>query len=214
MSRVFVGSTWIAGAHRRRERDRAGCSGPSRRTASRARSPRSRRRSSRAAARSSKLFLPIERWTFAPRSVRYSSLPAFASRDRLADVERHRAGLRVRHLPARAEDPAELADDAHHGRASRSATSKSSKPSSICVARSAEPTTSAPASSASLAFSPSANTATRTSLAGAVREHQRPAELLVGMADVQAEAEVRLDRLVELRAVAKLLQEPNASTGE
>ena len=44
------------------------------------------------------------------------------------------------------------------------ATSKSSNPSSIFVARSAEPTMSAPASSASLAFSPSANTATRTSL--------------------------------------------------
>ena len=35
--------------------------------------------------------------------------------------------------------------------------------------------------------------------AGAVREHQRPAKLLVGVPDVQAEAEVRLDGLVELR---------------
>jgi hypothetical protein len=34
--------------------------------------------------------------------------------------------------------------------------------------------------------------------AGAVREHQRAAELLVGVPDVQAKAEVRLDRLVEL----------------
>src|SRR5215217_8117054 len=41
------------------------------------------------------------------------------------------------------------------------ATSKSMKPSLILAARSSEPTTSAPASSASLAFSPSAKTATR-----------------------------------------------------
>src|SRR6266545_2532337 len=44
------------------------------------------------------------------------------------------------------------------------ATSKSSNPSSICLARSAEPTTSAPASCASFAFSPSAKTAIRVSL--------------------------------------------------
>jgi hypothetical protein len=43
------------------------------------------------------------------------------------------------------------------------ATSKSSKPSSICFARSALPTTSAPASCASFALSPSAKTATRVS---------------------------------------------------
>src|SRR5205823_5808689 len=34
--------------------------------------------------------------------------------------------------------------------------------------------------------------------AGAVREHQRPAELLLGMADVEAQVEVDLHRLVEL----------------
>src|SRR5581483_9546669 len=34
--------------------------------------------------------------------------------------------------------------------------------------------------------------------AGAVREHERAAQLLVRMADVQAEPEVHLDRLVEL----------------
>src|SRR5262249_38223035 len=41
-------------------------------------------------------------------------------------------------------------------------------------------------------------------LAGAVRQHDRPAQLLVGVADVQAEPEVHLDRLVELRAVERL----------
>src|SRR5919197_1109254 len=60
-------------------------------------------------------------------------LACFRVTDRLADVERHRPRLRVRHLPTRAEDAA-------------------------------EPAKSAPASSASFAFSPSANTATRVSL--------------------------------------------------
>src|SRR5581483_12286534 len=41
--------------------------------------------------------------------------------------------------------------------------------------------------------------------AGAVREHQRAAELLVGVPDVQPEPEVDLDGLVELRA-RELLQ--------
>src|SRR5206468_7242725 len=41
-----------------------------------------------------------------------------------------------------------------------------------------------------------------------VREHERAAELLVGVADVEAEVEVHLDRLVELR-VRSSLQEPD-----
>ena len=86
------------------------------------------------------------------------------------------------------------------------ATSKSVKPSSILFARSAEPTTSAPASSASRALSPSAKTATRCVAAGAVREHHRPAQLLVRVADVQTEVQVHLDRLVELR-VRRVLEQ-------
>ena len=39
----------------------------------------------------------------------------------------------------------------------------------------------------------------RDVLAEAVRQHHRAAHLLVGVADVDAEADVRLDRLVELR---------------
>src|SRR5439155_19146012 len=35
--------------------------------------------------------------------------------------------------------------------------------------------------------------------AGAVREHQRPAQLLLGVTDVEPEVEVRLDSLVVLR---------------
>jgi hypothetical protein len=41
-----------------------------------------------------------------------------------------------------------------------------------------------------------------------VREHQRPTELLLGMADVQAEPDMRLDGLVELRAL-EALQHPH-----
>ena len=148
--------------------------------------------------RSSKLFLPIARWTFAPRSVRYSSLPAFASRTALptskVTVPVFGFGIRPRGPSTR---PSRPTLPIWSGVAI--ATSKSVKPSSIRFARSAEPTTSAPASSASRALSPSAKTATRRLAAGAVRQHQRAAQLLVGVADVQAEAEVHLDGLVELR---------------
>src|SRR6185436_53492 len=41
-------------------------------------------------------------------------------------------------------------------------------------------------------------------LARAVRKHQRAPQLLVGMTDVQAETDVRLDGLVELRALPGL----------
>ena len=164
MPRVRAGSTLMPGPIVLGERDLPGCSGPSPPPASPARSRRRARRSSRRARRSSKLCLPIGTWTFAPRSVRYSSLPAFASRTAFADVQRHRARLRVRHQPARAEDAAELADDAHLvGRRDRDVEVGRSPPRSAS-ARSAAPTTSAPASSASFAFSPSAKTATRTSL--------------------------------------------------
>src|SRR4029079_9625241 len=42
--------------------------------------------------------------------------------------------------------------------------------------------------------------------AGAVREHQRAAQLLLRVTDVQAEVGVRLDGLVELRRLAALEQ--------
>src|SRR6185312_5974249 len=42
--------------------------------------------------------------------------------------------------------------------------------------------------------------------AGAVREHHRPAQLLVRVADVQPEVHVHLDRLVELRRRSLLEQ--------
>src|SRR5262249_54500302 len=48
--------------------------------------------------------------------------------------------------------------------------------------------------------------------AGAVREHQRPAELFVGVADVEAEVHVHLDGLVELRP-RRLLDQPGRLDG-
>src|SRR3954453_14439953 len=132
-------------------------------------------------------------------------LPGLRLADGLADVHRDRAGLRVRHLPARAEDAAELADDAHlvgrrdgdvevveafldlRGQVSRSDHARPGLLGLACLLTVGED------GDARLA-------------AGAVREHQRPAQLLLGVAHVQPEVEVRLDRLVELRRLAALEQ--------
>src|SRR5436189_161724 len=87
-------------------------------------------------------------WMFAPRSVRYSSLPAFASRTALpmskVTVPVFGFGIRPRGPRMRPRRPT---FPIWSGVAM--ATSKSVNPSSTCFARSAEPTTSAPASSAS-----------------------------------------------------------------
>src|SRR5262249_24026867 len=50
-------------------------------------------------------------------------------------------------------------------------------------------------------------------LAGAVREHHRPAQLLVRVADVQPEIEMHLDGLVELRLRAALEQPDRLDRG-
>ena len=78
------------------------------------------------------------------------------------------------------------------------ATSNSNQPSSILLTRSSPPTSSAPARSASWAFSPWAKTMTRRRPAGAVWQDDRPAHELVGVARVDAQAQVRLDGAVEL----------------
>src|SRR5919197_2147949 len=125
----------------------------------------------------------------------------------LADLVRHRARLRVRHLPARAEDAAEPADDAHlirrrdrHievveaaldlrrevGRADDVRSSLLGLARLVALGEDGDPDVAA----------------------RAVREHERAAQLLVGVADVQAEPEVDLDGLVELDAV-EALQHPD-----
>ena len=61
------------------------------------------------------------------------------------------------------------------------------------------PTASAPAARASSALAPAgANTATRTRLAGAGRQHGRTAHLLVGLLGVHAETHGHVDGLDEL----------------
>ena len=51
--------------------------------------------------------------TLPPLSTRNSILPAFDLAHRAADVQGDRAGLRVRHQPARTEHASELADLSH-----------------------------------------------------------------------------------------------------
>ena len=121
--------------------------------------------------------------------------------DRLGDVERHRAGLRVRHLAARAEDAAELADVAHLVR--RRDRDVEVVEALLDLRREVGRADDVGAGLLGLLrLLALGEDGDAQLLAGAVREHQRAAQLLVGVADVQAEAEVRLDRLVELRPVA------------
>ena len=84
-----------------------------RRRASRGRSPRARSRSSRAARARRSSSCRSRRGRSRRGRCGTRACRAFASRDGLADVERDRAGLRVRHQAARAEHAAELADVAH-----------------------------------------------------------------------------------------------------
>src|SRR5205085_6336140 len=131
--------------------------------------------------------------------------------DRLCDVDRHRAGLRVRHQPARAEDAAELADVAHLvrrgdrdvevGEAFLDSLREVGRADDVCagVLRLLR----------LLALGEHGDALLAT---GAVREHQRAAQLLLGVPDVEAEVHVHLDRLVELRRVC-LLEDPDRLGG-
>ena len=71
---------------------------------------------------------------------------------------------------------------------------------------------SAPAASASRAFSPSAKTATTNGLAGAVGQGDGAADVLVGLTSIDAQTEVGLDGLVELGGV-ELLDELGSLKG-
>ncbi len=132
------------GAHQRRR------SAPSRcRSAS-----RGRRRPCRSA-----------RGTMPAFSTRYSTLPALTSRTASADVERHRTDLRVRHQTTRTEHLSRAGRRRPSCRASRSrCRSRASSPPGSSWSSSSPPAKSAPASSASLTFSPLAMTRTRTVL--------------------------------------------------
>ena len=87
----------------------------------------------------------------------------------------------------------------------------------IFSTRSSAPTASAPAALASLALSPLAMTTDALGLAGAVRQHDRAADHLVGVLRIDAEADGDVDGLVELRdlrlgdELARLLERDSAS---
>src|SRR6476661_2764600 len=99
----------------------------------------------------------IVRWTMAVRSVRYSTLPDLDSSTALATsiVTVPTFGLGILPCGPRMR-PSRPTTDIMSGVAI--ATSNSSKPSSMRLARSSPPTTSAPAPSASATFAPCANT--------------------------------------------------------
>src|SRR5919201_516953 len=131
--------------------------------------------------------------------------------DRLPHVHRHRARLRIGHLSARAEDPAESADDAHLvGCGDRDVEvveafvdprGEITGPDHIS-ARLLRLARLLP-----LGEDGDTRLATRP-----VRQHQRAAQLLLGVAHVQAEVEVRLDGLVELRGF-RALEQPDCLDG-
>ena len=118
--------------------------------------------------------------------------------DGLADVHRHRAGLRVRHQPARPEDAAEPADVAHLvRRRDRDVEVGEAFLDALREVGRADDVGSGLLGLARLLALGEDGDARLA--AGAVRKHQRAAELLLGVAHVEAEAEVHLDGLVELR---------------
>src|SRR5581483_6843335 len=126
---------------------------------------------------------------------------------RLAHLEGDRARLRVRHEAARAEDPAEPADVPHlvgsRDRDVEVGEALLDLLGEVDGADDVRPGLFRLTGLVALGEDGHANV-----LARAVREHEGAAELLVGMADVQAEPEMHLDRLVELRR-GGLLQLPD-----
>src|SRR6266540_3593775 len=127
--------------------------------------------------------------------------------DRLRDVHRDGAGLRVRHLPARAEDPAEPADDPHLvGRGDRDVEVVEALLDLLRkLGRADDVGTGLLGLARLLALGEDGHTRLA---AGPMRKHQRPAELLLGVPDVEPEVEVHFDGLVELRG-REALQHPD-----
>src|SRR3954454_15804245 len=124
----------------------------------------------------------------------------------LADVHRHGADLGVRHLALRAEDAAEPADQRHHvGRRDRDV-----EVGEALVLHALGEVLGAHEVGAGLLglarLVALGEHDDRDVLAEPVRQRDRAAQLLVGVADVQAGADVDLDGLVELRALEVLDQ--------
>src|SRR5439155_15810017 len=123
--------------------------------------------------------------------------------DGLGDVHRHRARLRVRHQSARAEDAAELADVPHLvGRGDRDVEVGEAFLDAFGEVGGTDDVGAGLLRLLRLlALGEDGDTLLAT---GAVRQHQRAAELLLGVPDVEPEVHVHLDRLVELGAVGLL----------
>ena len=132
--------------------------------------------------------------------------------DGLGDVHRDRADLRVRHLALRAEDAAQAADDRHHVRR----RDRDVEVGEALVLDALGEVLGADEVGAGLLglarLVAAGEDGDLDVLAEPVRERDRAAQLLVGVADVEPGADVDLDRLVELRAL-ELLDEATASCG-
>ena len=125
--------------------------------------------------------------------------------DGLGDVHRHRADLRVGHLALRAEDAAEPADDRHQvGRRDRDVEVGEAVLHALGEVLGADDVGAGLLGLARLVAL--REDGDRDVLAEPVRQRDRAAQLLVGVADVQAGADVHLDGLVELGPVVCLTQ--------
>src|SRR3954462_14042569 len=119
--------------------------------------------------------------------------------DRLAHVHRDRAALRVRHLALRAEDAAQAADDRHHVRG-RDGDVEVGEALVLHARGEVLGADEVRARLLRLArLVALGEDGDLDLLAEPVRERDRAAQLLVGVADVQAGADVHLDGLIELR---------------
>src|SRR5687768_78963 len=126
--------------------------------------------------------------------------------DGLADVHRDRADLRVGHLALRAEDAAEAADHRHHVRRGDGDVEVRE---ALVLDALGEVVRAHVVGAGLLGLArlvALGEDGDLDVLAQAVRQRDRAAQLLVGVADVQPGADVHLDRLVELRRLGLLDQ--------
>src|SRR4051812_49411038 len=123
--------------------------------------------------------------------------------DGLGDVHRHGADLRVGHLALRAEDPAELADHGHHvRRRDRDVEVREAVLDLLGQVLGADDV--GPGLLGLARLVALGEDGDRHALAQAVGQRDRAAQLLIGVAHVQAGADVELDGLVEARPLELL----------
>src|SRR3954454_16235485 len=130
----------------------------------------------------------------------------------LGDIHRHRADARVGHLALRAEDAAEAADDRHQvGRRDGDVEVGEAALDALGEVLGADDVRAGVLGLLGLVAL--GEDGDRHVAAQAVRQRDGAAELLVGVADVQAGADVDLDGLVELRGLG-LLEERDGLSGQ